>query len=76
MAASILSQIVLYEGKVYVNGGKLFVLDAQTGETLWSGHPPDYESSDRYATYLSPVAVGEGVMVNVGTHKIYVHAAL
>lgn len=75
MAASIISQIELYEGNVYVNGGKLFVLNGQTGETLWSGHPPDYESSDGFATYLSPVAVGEEVMVIVGTGKLYVHAA-
>ena len=75
MDASIRTQVVYYEGNIYVNGGKLFVLNGQTGETLWSGHPPDYESSNRNSTYLSPVAVGEGVMVIVGTEKLYVHAA-
>lgn len=75
MKASILSQIEVYEGRVYVLGGWLYVLDGQTGETLWAGNTPDYESSNRNSTFLSPVAVGGDVMVNVGSHKIYALAA-
>ena len=75
LAASVITLMEVQNGRLYFEAGKLYVLDAATGRTLWSGNPPGYESSGRHEVYLSPVAVGEGYMVNVGSFKIYGLAA-
>lgn len=71
---SITSQLVVQEERVHFcnnGGGQIWVLDAENGRVIWHGFPPEYNQGDRYATYLSPLAVGEGYMVNVGAKKVY-----
>jgi outer membrane protein assembly factor BamB len=73
MGASILTQLELQDGRIYVdNGGQIWVLDARSGSTLWHGAPPELDAD---AIYLSPVAAGGGYMVNVGSVRVYGLAA-
>ena len=70
---SITTILTVKDGRVYFcneAGGQLWVLDAKTGKVIWNGFPPEYEE-DRDYYYLSPLAVGEGYMVNVGSRKMY-----
>jgi outer membrane protein assembly factor BamB len=70
---SITTILTVKDGRVYFcneAGGQLWVLDAKTGKVIWNGFPPEYEEDQDYY-YLSPLAVGEGYMVNVGSRKMY-----
>lgn len=70
---SITTILTVTDGRVYFcneSGGQIWVLDKETGRVIWHGFPPEYPEDD-FATYLSPLAVGEGYMVNVGSKKIY-----
>lgn len=70
---SITTILTVQDERVYFcneAGEQLWVLEATTGEVIWNGFPPEFDE-DRSYTYLSPLAVGEGYMVNVGSEKIY-----
>jgi outer membrane protein assembly factor BamB len=54
----------------FCDSSRLWVVDIGQGAIMWNGFPPEY-ISDRFAVYLSPVAVGEGYMVNVGSKRVY-----
>ncbi|MEW5799574.1 MAG: PQQ-binding-like beta-propeller repeat protein [Bacteroidota bacterium] len=69
--SSIITLITVKDGKVFFcNNSRIYVLDAETGKTIWWGHPPEHDK-DGISTYSSPVAVGEGYMVCVGSSKVY-----
>ena len=69
--SSIITLITVQDGKVFFcNNSRIYVLNAYTGKTIWWGHPPEHDK-DGVSTYSSPVAVGEGYMVNVGSSKVY-----
>jgi hypothetical protein len=68
---SIITFITVQEDRIFFcNGNSIWVLDSSTGATIWHGLPPEY-LADRNALYMSPVAVGEGHMVCVGSKRIY-----
>ena len=60
-------------GRLYFcspGSGSIWVVDAETGEVIWNGVPPEHERDDHYG-YASPLAVSDEYMVNVGSHAIY-----
>lgn len=70
---SITTTLTVKDGRVYFcnqAGAQIWVMNAATGEVIWHGFPPE-NSRNRDYTYLSPLAVGEGHMINVGSKKIY-----
>lgn len=69
--SSIITIITVTNGRVYFcNFAYIYVLNASNGSVIWKGLPPEYYQ-DRSYLYSSPVAVGEGYMVDVGSRKIY-----
>ena len=58
-------------GRLYfASAGSVWVVEAETGEVIWHGTPPEYKRDDHYV-YASPLAVGDDYMVNVGSYAIY-----
>lgn len=69
--SSIITIITVKSNRVYFsNFAAIYVLDAFNGSIIWKGFPPEYNQDKSYI-YSSPVAVGEGYMVNVGSKKVY-----
>lgn len=57
-------------GRLYSCNGEIWILNITTGAIEWRGLPSE-NKLDPLATYLSPLAVGEGYMVDVGSKKVY-----
>jgi len=64
---TVATPIAVERGRAYTvtMTNELFVLDTATGEVLWSGTP------NRNEAFISPVGVGDGVMVAVEVRKVY-----
>ena len=74
MGGSLFTILTAKHGRVYLGneaGGQIWVLEAETGEVIWHSYPPEYATEGIPYTYVSPLAVGEEYMVNVGGRKIY-----
>ena len=66
-----IDNVLAKHDRLYFSGaGSIWVLEAETGEVIWRGTPPEYERDDHYV-YASPLAVGDDYMVNVGSYAIY-----
>ncbi len=77
VGGSIITLFAVDEGRIYLTTttARIAILDAGTGQVLWESLAPDDKASGGYSEFLSPVAVGNGYMVNVGSKKIYCLAA-
>ena len=70
---SIVTVLTVVDGMLlFVNpgGGQIWIFDADSGSVLWHGFPPEYRT-DRYATYLAPLAANDEYIVAIGSKKIY-----
>lgn len=69
--SSIITIITVTNGRVYFcNFAYIYVLNVSDGSVVWKGLPPEYVEDQGYV-YSSPVSVGEGYMVCIGSKKVY-----